>query len=126
MRIHSRSSRTIFPGVRKNRNGNSISYTFKSKYHRTTVNTSTGRITETTRIPGTRVSITSSREAKPPRTHSPIVYKICGILALVVGFISVLVGLISLSAGGWMFILFGLLPLYFGYKYLEIAKQKRG
>lgn len=126
MGIRHRSSRKVFPGVRVNRNNDSTSITVGGKYRRRTINTKTGKVTETTRIPGTHVSYTTTSYAsEPQRTASPLSYKICGILALIIGIVAVLIGLISLSAGGWVFIILGLLPLYFGYQFLKLSKHKR-
>lgn len=125
MAIRSRSSRKILPGVRVNRNGNSTSYTVGSKYHRTTINTKTGRVTETTRIPGTHVTFTTTSQANAPqRTPRPITYRICGIISFVFGSIATLLGLISFSAGGWGFLIFGLPLLYYGWQFIKRAKQK--
>lgn len=126
MAIRSRSSRKILPGVRVNRNGNSTSYTFGGKYHRTTVNSKTGRVTKTTRIPGTHVTFTTtSQTSTPQRTPSPVTYRICGIVSLAIGSIAALMGLISFSVGGWVFLILGLLLLYYGWKYVKLAKQNK-
>lgn len=126
MGIKSRSSRKIFPGVRVSRNGNSTSYTVGGKYHRTTINTKTGRITETTRIPGTHVSFTTTSHASESRrTVSPLTYKICGIIALVFGVPFAIIGLISFAVGGWMILLLALPLLYYGWQFLKRSKQNR-
>lgn len=126
MGIKTRSSRKILPGVRVNRNGNSTSYTVGGKYHRTTINEKTGRITETTRIPGTRVSfVTTSHASESQRTASPLTYKICGIIMLALGILAAFVGLISISVGGWVIALLALLPLYYGWQFLKRSKQNR-
>ena len=126
MGIKTRSSRKIFPGVRVNRNGNSTSYTVGGKYHRATINEKTGRVTETTRIPGTRVSFVTTRHiSESQRTASPLTYKICGIIALVFGAIFALAGLISFAVGGWMILLLALPLLYYGWKFLERSKQNK-
>ena len=126
MGIRHRSSRKVFPGVRVNRNGNSTSYTVGGKYHRTTINAKTGRVTETTRIPGTHVTLTTTNQARKPRKEaSSTVYKICGIVALVFGALAVLLGLVSFSVGGWMIALLALLPLYYGWQLIKRAKQDR-
>ena len=125
MAIRSRSSRKIFPGVRVNRNGSSTSYTVGSKYHRTTINAKTGRITETTRIPGTHVSFTTTKQANTrQRTPSPVAYRICGAVGIVFGSIAALLGLISFSAGGWGILIFSILLLYYGWQFIKRAKQK--
>lgn len=124
MAIRSRSSRKIFPGVRVNRNGNSTSYTFGGKYNRTTINTKTGRITETTRIPGTHVTFTTTRRANTrQRTASPVAYRICGVVGLIFGSIAAFLGLISFSAGGWVILIFSLPLLYYGWQFIKRAKQ---
>ncbi len=126
MGIKVRSSRKVFPGVRMNRNGNSTSYTVGSKYHRTTINEKTGRVTETTRIPGTRVSfVTTSHASESKRTASPLTYKICGIIALVLGAIFSLIGLVSFTVGGWMILLLALPLLYYGWKFLKRTRQNK-
>lgn len=134
MGIKLRSSRKIFPGVRVNRNGSSTSYTVGGKYNRTTINTKTGRVTRTTRIPGTHVSFTTTSgntktghnqpaEASAIKESSPLTYKVCGIIALVFGVPFALVGLISFSVGGWLILLFSLPLLYYGWKFLKRSKQ---
>lgn len=126
MAIRSRSSRKILPGVRVNRNGNSTSYTVGGKYHRTTINTKTGRVTETTRIPGTHVTFTTTSQANTrQRTPSPVMYRICGIVSFVFGSIAAFLGLISFSAGGWGILIFSLPLLYYGWKFIKLAKQNR-
>ena len=125
MAIRSRSSRKILPGVRVNRNGSSTSYTVGGKYHRTTINAKTGRVTETTRIPGTHVTFTTTSQANTrQRTPGPITYRICGVVGLVLGSIAALLGLISLSAGGWVILIFSLPLLYYGWQFIKRAKQK--
>lgn len=126
MGIKTRSSRKIFPGVRVNRNGDSTSYTVGSKYHRTTINEKTGRVTETTRIPGTHVSFTTTSHAsESQRTASPLTYRICGIIALVFGVIFALAGLLSFAVGGWMILLLALPLLYYGLKFLKRSRQNK-
>lgn len=126
MGIKTRSSRKVFPGVRVNRNGNSTSYTVGGKYHRTTINEKTGRITETTRIPGTHVSFTTTSHAsESQRTASPLTYKVCGVIMLALGILAAFIGLVSFPVGGWMFVLISLLPLYYGWKFLQRSKQNR-
>ena len=130
-----RSSRKILPGVRVNRNGKSTSISVGGKFGRTTINTKTGSVTRTTRIPGTHVSYTTTSGKTTAGQHAaststgkpanPLMYKICGIIALVIGTISAFVGLIGFAVGGWVILLIGLLLLYCGWHWMRIAKQNK-
>lgn len=120
-----RRSVKVFPGVRMNRNGKSTSVTVGGKYHRRTIS-STGRVTETTRIPGTHVSFTTtSHVSERKKEASPTTNKVCGIILLALGALAAFAGLISFPVGGWLLMLCGVPLLIFGKRLVDRAKQSK-
>ena len=128
-----RKSIKIAPGVKLNLNKKSASVSFGGKGAHYTVS-STGKKTASVGIPGTGMSYVTSTGGKtkkasqapttpkPVKEYSPRLYKVCGVLLLVLAALSLLLGLLTLTAGGWAFLCIGVPCLLLGVGAIKKSK----
>lgn len=129
MGLRYRKSVKLPLGGRLNINKNSTSVSFGSKFHRTTIN-SKGKVTQTTRIPGTGLSYTTTSSGKQREATfseaSPKLYRFAGIFLQVAAVILFVLSLLLLLISPLALIATGLAVIFFliGKKYRKIYKEK--
>lgn len=104
-----------------------VTYSSKHGNSTRTTNLATGETTNTIRTPIKGVSYQmKSGKPKPintTRRYSPRVYKIIGIIALVVAAIGLLIGIPTVKQGGLPLLIIGIVALFLGVFYIRASKR---
>ena len=106
-----------------------VTYSSKHGVSTRTTNLRTGETANTIRTPIKGVSYQmKSGKGKPintTRRYSPRVYKIVGIIALIVGVIGLLTGIPTVKQGGLPLLIIGFIGLGLGVFYIRLSKNRQ-
>lgn len=132
MALRFRKSIKICKGVRVNLNKDSTSVTLGNGIRKTTINNK-GRVSKSTKIPGTSMYYTETvksgnkrRPATDQKTYSPKLYKASGTIILILAILAIPFNLlltILFPIVGIIFLIFGIALFPLSAKHFKMAKQ---